>query len=658
MHRAALQGKAIALSITAPQSPVVRLLLPQLRRSGRIVVAPRLFSTTASRLEPGRPTHPANEHYSAIPSSPRGLQDPALGRADASSSGSGSVTLDPDGSISTGPSPLGNGDGDNGDDNTSDAATAAAADAKRARREGSVMGMYAELCKARLSSLVVMTTGAGFLMAGAPASWMTCAAATVGTSLAAGAAGTFNQVWETSNDTAMKRTQRRPLPSGRISRSGALAFGASLTAGSGAILLAGTNPLTAGLGLFNIFLYSLVYTPLKTRSEWNTAVGALVGAIPPVMGWVAATGSSLLTPEPMLLALALFWWQFPHFYSLAWTHRKDYARGGFAMVPVLDTDNGKRTAWYALRSSISLAGLPFAAAALGVTSPMFAVEGAVLNGYLLHLSSRFYRSPNDATARALFRCSLWYLPVLLVLMVFHSMHWAVAEEEEGNGSGGSSLVLDAQQPDGFELSVLGDGETAEVMELPPHHAPSLGLASTLQAHQQQHNSNSNNNHHHHGDLSLPSRALELLVTSARDAGRAVCLHETLIKDAAHAGGGGASEVAPAATAPSSPEHASSSTKEVVLKALCPVPAVHTHALANNNNSSTAHVASSSSFTNSSGGGDERGNNIGAAAAEAPRCPITALEKKLDTLVEGATGRAALGSAAAVSVAAVAAPPAR
>lgn len=247
--------------------------------------------------------------------------------------------------------------------------------------------------------------------------------------MAAAAAGTFNQVWERTNDGLMKRTQTRPLPSGKCSPKHALAFGAGMTAASASTLLLGTNPLTAALGVGNVALYSLVYTPLKTRSTLNTAVGAVVGAIPPLMGWAAATGG-LLAFEPMLLGAALFWWQFPHFYSLAWNLRKDYARGGYLMVPVVDATGGKKTAWLSLRSSLALSTLPIVSSVLGVTSPMFAVEGLFLNAYFLRLAYRFWRNPNDASARSLFRCSLWYLPVLLVLMVFHSRHWHPKEVEE------------------------------------------------------------------------------------------------------------------------------------------------------------------------------------------------------------------------------------
>ena len=191
--------------------------------------------------------------------------------------------------------------------------------------------LYLQLSKHRLSALVMATTSAGYLAAGGPVDVVTLSCACVGTMLASSSANTFNQVLETSNDSRMKRTRNRPLPSGRISRSHALGWGAASGAAGITILAAGTNPLTAALGAANLLLYIGPYTLSKTRSELNTWVGSVVGAVPPLMGWTAATGAATAV-EPLLLATYLFVWQFPHFFSLAWLHREDYARGGFAMV--------------------------------------------------------------------------------------------------------------------------------------------------------------------------------------------------------------------------------------------------------------------------------------------------------------------------------------
>lgn len=288
--------------------------------------------------------------------------------------------------------------------------------------------VYGQLSKVRLSSLVVMTTGAGFLMAGGPISWSTFAAATVGTSLAAAAANTFNQAWEVELDAKMNRTCKRPLPAGKVTRGHALAFGAATAATSTAILAAGCNPLVASLGLFNIGLYALVYTPMKTRSEWNTWVGSLVGAIPPVMGWAAATGSAI-APEAALHAYLLFAWQMPHFFALSWRSRADYTRGGYKMVACADP-TGARSAALALRYSLYMAPIPIVAALTDATSYMFAVEGSLVNAYAIYLAHKFYQKPSNATAQKVFLCSLWYLPVMMGCMVLHSQSWLDADELE------------------------------------------------------------------------------------------------------------------------------------------------------------------------------------------------------------------------------------
>ena len=159
-----------------------------------------------------------------------------------------------------------------------------------------------------MSALVVLTSGAGFLLAGAPVDWPACLAAVTGTTLAAAAANTFNQVYERRSDALMMRTQRRPLPAGRLSVPQALAFGGGCAAASAGVLLLGANPLAAGLALGNVALYALVYTPLKRVTVFNTHVGAVVGAVPPLVGWAAATGS-LAAVEPLLLSYTLFAWQ-------------------------------------------------------------------------------------------------------------------------------------------------------------------------------------------------------------------------------------------------------------------------------------------------------------------------------------------------------------
>ncbi len=188
-----------------------------------------------------------------------------------------------------------------------------------------------ELSKARLSALVVSTSSFGFLAAATPISYSTLAAASLGTALCSSSASTLNQIFEQDRDAKMKRTSQRPLVTKRVvGTHGAYALAGFTGLTGGATLYLGTDPITTMLGVGNIALYAGAYTFMKPRSEWNTWVGAIVGGIPPVMGYTAATnGAGLFDIEAFLLGSTLFLWQFPHFFALSWMHRVDYARGGF-----------------------------------------------------------------------------------------------------------------------------------------------------------------------------------------------------------------------------------------------------------------------------------------------------------------------------------------
>ncbi|GMH53167.1 hypothetical protein TL16_g01389 [Triparma laevis f. inornata] len=279
--------------------------------------------------------------------------------------------------------------------------------------------IYAELSKARLSSLVVLTTSCGFLSAGLPLtlSLPTMLGASFGTALCASSASTWNQVLEVDRDKKMKRTRLRPLPAGNVSIQEASALAITTGTLGGLTLYAFTDPLTTALGLGNIAL-----------SEINTWVGAIVGAIPPVMGWTAA-GGNLLDPECAFLASSLFLWQFPHFFALSWMHRVDYSRGGFQMVPCNDP-TGDRTASLITRYSVYLSTLPILSTFAGITSSMFAVEGFLLNGYLLYRAKKFDDDRSNGNARKVFLTSLWYLPCLLGLFIFHSKNWNDESQKE------------------------------------------------------------------------------------------------------------------------------------------------------------------------------------------------------------------------------------
>lgn len=277
--------------------------------------------------------------------------------------------------------------------------------------------LYKQLSKAKLSALVVSTTAAGFVAgSGDTIDWIKLWWTYVGTTAAASSANALNQIYEVANDSLMKRTARRPLPTGKMSMAHALAFAAVTGIGGVGILASQTNNLTAGLGAANIALYAAVYTPLKVISISNTWVGAIVGAIPPLMGWTAATGQ--VDPGALVLSATLYLWQMPHFMALAWMCREDYARGGYSMLSRFDP-TGRRTAACALRNCIYLLPIGMMAAGLGVTTNAFAYESAFITGAMTVTAAAFYSSPTNAAARTLFRASLLHLPLFMAALLLH-----------------------------------------------------------------------------------------------------------------------------------------------------------------------------------------------------------------------------------------------
>ena len=292
---------------------------------------------------------------------------------------------------------------------------------------------YLELAKAKLSTLVVATTAAGFVAAGAPIAthWDVFLACTTGTALCSSSAAAWNQIFEIHRDAKMKRTQTRPLVTGALSPSQATAA-ASLWGVAGTSLLAAyTDPVTTALGAGNIALYAGLYTYMKPRSIYNTWVGAIVGAIPPVMGWTAATGGSLWDVQALLLGTTLFVWQMPHFFALSYMHRMDYRRGGFQMVPCLEMD-GAKTASLVTRYTWYLSTIPFIATLTNVTSSMFALEGMALNSYALYVAYKFNGERTNANARKVFLTSLWYLPSFMVLFLLHSKIWDDEDKDKAD----------------------------------------------------------------------------------------------------------------------------------------------------------------------------------------------------------------------------------
>ncbi|CAL1528828.1 unnamed protein product [Lymnaea stagnalis] len=270
---------------------------------------------------------------------------------------------------------------------------------------------YKMLSKIRLTGLVVLTTMSGYWIAPGsfhPSTFVLCS---VGTALTSCAANSVNQFFEVPYDSQMNRTKNRVLVRGLLSPLHGVGFAVVSSTVGLSLLYFGVNPVVAGLGAFNLGLYTLAYTPLKRISMINTWVGSLVGAIPPMMGWAACTGS--LEPGAWLLAGILFSWQFPHFNALSWNLRPDYSRAGYRMMSVVDPALCKRVA---LRHCFILTALCLAAAPLGVTTWMFAADSLPLNMYLCYLGWQFYRKGDSNSSRKLFRFTLVHIPALLLLM--------------------------------------------------------------------------------------------------------------------------------------------------------------------------------------------------------------------------------------------------
>jgi len=278
-----------------------------------------------------------------------------------------------------------------------------------------LVGVYLELAKARLALMVVLTALVGYVVAARGAARLDVLLWTVvGTALTAFGANILNQCWEMERDRRMERTRNRPLPAGRIRRSRAIRWGLGSCIIGLAVLSAGTNLSTAALALFVILLYVPVYTYLKTTTPLNTAVGAVCGAVPPMMGWTAATGR--LDAGAWVLGGILFLWQIPHFLALAWMYRDDYARGGFRMVPSVDP-SGSVTGRLALLYAAGLLPVSALVTWLGVSGRSFLVASQLLGGLVVVLAVRFLVRRSRPAARNLFLASILYLPLLLGVMV-------------------------------------------------------------------------------------------------------------------------------------------------------------------------------------------------------------------------------------------------
>lgn len=271
------------------------------------------------------------------------------------------------------------------------------------------------LTKPRLNLLVLITTLAGLYL-GDPAgvSIRVLVHTLVGTALVAGGAAALNQVWERRTDSLMKRTSHRPIPAGRLGVVEGAWFGALLSLVGLVELAINVNTISALVAAATLGSYVLLYTPLKVRSPLSTLVGAVPGALPPVIGWAAATGEIGL-PAVVLFGI-VFCWQMPHFFAIAWMHREDYARAGIPLLPVREPD-GRRTGQQALFYAAALWPVSLLPAVAGLAGMAYSAVATFLGLILIGQSATFASDRSVASARRLFLLTIAYLPLLLGALV-------------------------------------------------------------------------------------------------------------------------------------------------------------------------------------------------------------------------------------------------
>jgi protoheme IX farnesyltransferase len=277
------------------------------------------------------------------------------------------------------------------------------------------MSDVAELVKARLTMLVLLTTAVGFYLGSeSPIDYRALFHTVFGTAAAAAGAAALNQWWERRADALMRRTKSRPLPAGRMAPVQALALGVALSLFGVTYLAIVCNVLSAALTAITIVIYIFAYTPLKRTTTANTAVGAIPGAIPPMIGWAAARGD--IDAGAWSLFAIVFLWQMPHFFAIAWMCREDYARAGFRMISS-DDCSGQRSASQSVFFCILLlvlAGLP---AFVGMVDYAYQAVELLLGGLFVAVAMRFLRLRTQSAARLLFIASIAYLPLLLAALV-------------------------------------------------------------------------------------------------------------------------------------------------------------------------------------------------------------------------------------------------
>ena len=283
---------------------------------------------------------------------------------------------------------------------------------------------YVELTKPRITWLILMSTAIGYFF-GMPRAanwraffgnldWLSLFHTIVGTGLIASGTAALNQWYEREADHLMRRTAHRPLPAGRLRANRALAFGVALSVAGFLELWLGVNLLAGLIGAFTLASYLFLYTPLKQRTWWSTTIGAIPGAMPPVIGYAAASGR--LSHEAWVLGAILFLWQFPHFYSIAWMYRDDYARAGIRMLPVVEPD-GRSTARQIVVYGMALIPVSLTPALMGMSGIIYGVGALVLGLWFLYSGVRVALDRNILRARHVLLASVLYLPLIYGLML-------------------------------------------------------------------------------------------------------------------------------------------------------------------------------------------------------------------------------------------------
>jgi heme o synthase len=283
---------------------------------------------------------------------------------------------------------------------------------------------YLALTKPRITWLILMSTGVGYFFGlkraffnpeTGMADWALLLHTLIGTGLIASGTAALNQWSERDADLLMRRTSARPLPSGRMTAPRALWFGIALAVLGFAELALRVNMLAAWLGAFTLGSYLFIYTPLKQRSHLSTVIGALPGAMPPLMGYAASYGS--LTPEAWTLFAILFIWQFPHFLAIAWMYREDYARAGIRMLPVVEPD-GMSTGRQIILYASTLIPVSLFPVLFGMSGRIYLVGALILGGWFLYTGVRVAFDLTNVRARHVLLASIIYLPAIYGLMVF------------------------------------------------------------------------------------------------------------------------------------------------------------------------------------------------------------------------------------------------